>query len=212
MTKENLPFRETPAPLIGEHPALDLINTEARDPRGEAVDHWHDGGDVIAWLAQVGVDPAPGSRADQVDPDELLARARALRTLARRLLVERAQSSADTDIASLNTFLQDHPTTPHLSRDADGNLVLARVAHGEGTAAVLGPLAESVARFLVEADFSLVKKCEHPDCILWFYDRARGGRRRWCSMAVCGNRHKVARFRKRAAVAGSPPSRTGASS
>src|SRR5690606_6288086 len=168
------------APFIGEHPALDLINTLARSPRGETVDLWRNGQDVIAWLRHAGLGPASATRADGMDPDELLARARALRAVARRLLVDRAESSADPDVARLNDFLHDHHTTPHLTHDTDGKLVLTRVSVGEGTAAVLGPLAESVARFLVEADFSLVKKCEHPDCILWFYDRARGGRRRWC--------------------------------
>jgi predicted RNA-binding Zn ribbon-like protein len=31
--------------------------------------------------------------------------------------------------------------------------------------------------------------------VLWFFDRTKSHRRRWCSMAVCGNRHKAARFR-----------------
>jgi predicted RNA-binding Zn ribbon-like protein len=30
-----------------------------------------------------------------------------------------------------------------------------------------------------------------------FYDRTKSHKRRWCSMALCGNRHKVAEFRKR---------------
>ncbi len=50
---------------------------------------------------------------------------------------------------------------------------------------------------LVEGDFELVRNCEHPDCILWFYDRTRSHKRRWCSMATCGNRYKAARFRER---------------
>ncbi|MNR58262.1 CGNR zinc finger [compost metagenome] len=61
----------------------------------------------------------------------------------------------------------------------------------------LAPLAEMAAQLLVEGDFNLVRECEHPDCVLWFYDRTKSHRRRWCSMALCGNRHKVAEFRKR---------------
>ncbi|HEX8403835.1 MAG TPA: CGNR zinc finger domain-containing protein, partial [Duganella sp.] len=40
-------------------------------------------------------------------------------------------------------------------------------------------------------------QCEHPECILWFYDRTKSHKRRWCSMALCGNRYKAAQFRKR---------------
>jgi predicted RNA-binding Zn ribbon-like protein len=59
------------------------------------------------------------------------------------------------------------------------------------------PVAEAAAQLLAEGEFQLVRVCEHPDCTLWFYDRTKSHKRRWCSMAVCGNRHKVAEYRKR---------------
>lgn len=46
-------------------------------------------------------------------------------------------------------------------------------------------------------DFNLVRKCEDSDCVLWFVDKTKAHRRRWCSMALCGNRNKVASFRQR---------------
>lgn len=48
-----------------------------------------------------------------------------------------------------------------------------------------------------ELDFALVRQCEHSDCVLWFHDTTKSHRRRWCAMALCGNRHKVSEFRKR---------------
>jgi predicted RNA-binding Zn ribbon-like protein len=39
-----------------------------------------------------------------------------------------------------------------------------------------------------------VRQFEHEDCILYFVDTSKGGRRRWCSMETCGNRHKAAEF------------------
>jgi len=63
--------------------------------------------------------------------------------------------------------------------------------------ALLVPVAEAVANLLAEGDFSLVRKCESADCTLWFYDRTKSHHRRWCSMAQCGNRMKVAAFRAR---------------
>ena len=62
---------------------------------------------------------------------------------------------------------------------------------------VLAPLAEAAADLLANADFDLVRHCEGVDCVLWFYDRTKAHRRRWCSMQVCGNRNKVAGFRAR---------------
>jgi predicted RNA-binding Zn ribbon-like protein len=38
-----------------------------------------------------------------------------------------------------------------------------------------------------------IRQCQHPACVLWFYDTTRNGTRRWCSMATCGNRAKAHR-------------------
>jgi predicted RNA-binding Zn ribbon-like protein len=39
-----------------------------------------------------------------------------------------------------------------------------------------------------------IRTCEHEDCILHFIDTSKSGKRRWCSMETCGNRHKAAEF------------------
>jgi predicted RNA-binding Zn ribbon-like protein len=46
---------------------------------------------------------------------------------------------------------------------------------------------------LLETAPDRVKHCQNPDCALWFFDTTRNGTRRWCSMAVCGNRMKARR-------------------
>ena len=74
-----------------------------------------------------------------------------------------------------------------------------RVAHRRVKAPedLLLPIAEAMAELLETGNFRLVRKCENPSCTLWFYDRAKSHGRRWCSMAICGNRMKVAAFRAR---------------
>lgn len=197
------------APMVADHPALDLLNTEARSPSGEAVDYWQTGEDVLRWLAHLDLLPAASTSAT-VDPAELLSEAKALRTLARRLVVELVETGGSAEPTGLNVYLHAYRSTPHLEHDADGQLVLARRAYGTSARSLLGPVAEAVAGLLAGPDPSLLKQCGHPECILWFYDRS--GRRRWCSMALCGNRQKVARFRKRAAAAGQPAFNKGAQS
>ena len=64
---------------------------------------------------------------------------------------------------------------------------------GEGTIAI----AEALAQFVSEEDFLKVKACEGQACTLLFLDQTRGRRRRWCSMAICGNRAKQAAHRHR---------------
>jgi predicted RNA-binding Zn ribbon-like protein len=66
-----------------------------------------------------------------------------------------------------------------------------------GRPQLLGLLAESAADLLTTRDLSLVKKCQNPACVLFFYDTTKNHARHWCSMTLCGNRHKVAAHYRR---------------
>jgi predicted RNA-binding Zn ribbon-like protein len=68
------------------------------------------------------------------------------------------------------------------------------VARESGLDWLLAALARSAAELLVEGPRAPIRRCANPSCRLFFYDDSRTHRRRWCSMAVCGNRHKVAAF------------------
>ena len=62
---------------------------------------------------------------------------------------------------------------------------------------LLQPVVASLVELLTEEDLQLVKQCEAPDCVLLFHDQTKSHRRRWCSMAACGNRMKAAAHRAR---------------
>jgi predicted RNA-binding Zn ribbon-like protein len=182
-------------PMLGDHLALDLLNTEAQRD-GAAIDYWDSGAAVCRWLAQHGLSTVADSAPHAAT---LLAQGKALRAVARKLIVQYKDKQLG-DTASLEPYLRAYLSAPHLARDSDGRLTLTRVAHAEPVAALLGPVAEAVAQLLVDGDVTLVKQCEHPDCVLWFYDRTKAHKRRWCSMALCGNRYKAAQFRKKGAA------------
>jgi predicted RNA-binding Zn ribbon-like protein len=57
---------------------------------------------------------------------------------------------------------------------------------------LLLPIAQAMAELVCNEDFSNIRACEGFGCKLLFVDRTRGRARRWCSMAVCGNRAKQA--------------------
>ncbi|WP_213998976.1 CGNR zinc finger domain-containing protein [Arsukibacterium sp.] len=184
----------TDPPLLGDHLAMDLLNTEARS--GDmVVDYWESDSDVLRWLRQneISVVLQPG----QLTEGELLSQAKALRTLAFQLISAFKQKQQLQDICKLNTYLHSYVSAPHLAQDGDGKLTITRISRSDTAASMLGQVAEAVAQLLVDGDATLIKQCEHPDCILWFYDRTKAHKRRWCSMATCGNRHKAAQFRKR---------------
>src|SRR5215471_11994045 len=58
---------------------------------------------------------------------------------------------------------------------------------------VLGPILLSAAELLVSGLSAKIGLCEGETCGWLFLDQSRAGRRRWCSMADCGNRAKARR-------------------
>jgi predicted RNA-binding Zn ribbon-like protein len=64
---------------------------------------------------------------------------------------------------------------------------------------LLAAIARSAAEIIVEGAQARLRMCANPACGLFFSDNSRTHRRRWCSMAICGNRHKVASFARRRA-------------
>lgn len=79
----------------------------------------------------------------------------------------------------------------------NGAWSLQFVAREGGLEWLLAAIARSAAELLVEGPRAPIRRCANSSCRLFFYDDSRTHRRRWCSMKLCGNRHKVASFLRR---------------
>ena len=187
----------TPSPLepyvLADHPVLDMLNTRA-NVDGVPVEFWQGDADVGRWLVRLGW--CEEGAVPVFEEGALLGAAQGLREVIRSLLEQR-KAGQQGDPAALNAFLRKAVSHPQLAWPAPGELRLERQRKQQTAEQFLAPIAEAAATLLVEGDFGLIRTCEHPECVLWFYDRTKGHKRRWCSMALCGNRHKVAEFRKR---------------
>ncbi|HKW24361.1 MAG TPA: ABATE domain-containing protein [Terriglobales bacterium] len=62
---------------------------------------------------------------------------------------------------------------------------------------VLWPLVRSAAELVTSDQVERLRRCEGQGCGWFFLDTTRNRSRRWCNMAVCGNRAKVKRFYER---------------
>ncbi len=80
---------------------------------------------------------------------------------------------------------------------AGGQWELEFVAREGGLEWLLAAVARSAAEIIGEGPQARLRLCANPRCKLFFYDTSRTHQRRWCSMAVCGNRSKVAAFARR---------------
>lgn len=81
--------------------------------------------------------------------------------------------------------------------DDGGALKLRMTRRWRSSDALLLPVGEAMAKLVCEEDFADVKSCEGHNCTMLFADHTRRRARRWCIMAVCGNRAKQAAHRNR---------------
>ncbi len=183
-----------PAPVfLAGHLGLDFLNTRMR-VNGKLVDFFQRDKDVLHWLKLVGL-PVPKTGAD-VARISLLDSARMLRENIRSL-VEKRKAGQRGDPSVLNRLLSGAQSYPRVVWSKPRSLKIEKVRPSGTVEAVLGPVAEAAAELLASADFRLVKRCEDETCVLWFRDHTKSHHRRWCSMMLCGNRHKVAAYRQR---------------
>lgn len=177
---------------IGGHVAIDLLNTVSM-VGGHPADSLQSDEDVLDWLAEKAIVTAP--KNFEFRAGELLKTARELREIIRELITARKEKRA-LELHPINAFLENGSSYLQVQH-ANGILEITRQRSITTTKQLLAPLAEAAAEILTANNFDLIRKCESAECLIWFYDRTKGHKRRWCSMAICGNRHKVSSFRKR---------------
>jgi predicted RNA-binding Zn ribbon-like protein len=204
--REQQPERQTEHGFhfVGEHLCLDFVNTQVTE-NGSAADLLGGFDEVVAWAVgaklidrtqarELSLRWGGGRDADRVFSQAVQLRA-SLRAMAERLAEGRTIDPQMT-LDRINDVL----------RVRDGDLEVVRTKEGYETrfqrrfsepAHLLVPVAESAAALLSSGDLALVKKCQDPRCILFFYDTTKNHGRRWCSMTACGNRAKVAAHYKR---------------
>ncbi|WP_221357384.1 CGNR zinc finger domain-containing protein [Streptomyces beigongshangae] len=104
-------------------------------------------------------------------------------------------------LARVNELARAAPPVPSAVWDDDGSLV--RVLRSPPTcSALLAAVARDTVELLTDpAARASIRQCEGDNCPIVYLDTSRGRRRRWCSSEVCGNRERVARHRRRAALA-----------
>lgn len=179
--------------FIGDHLALDFINT-LRAGEDEPFEVFKTDEDVRDWLVRAGVSVPP--QTGTLPSGALLQKARLLREVALKAVQSR-RAGKRPSLDALNSFLKHSNSHLELVMLRGSNMEIKRLYRGQTAEEILAPIAESVADLLANGDFELIRQCEGDKCILWFYDRTKAHRRRWCSPTDCGNRAKVAAFRAR---------------
>jgi predicted RNA-binding Zn ribbon-like protein len=202
--------------LVGDDLALDFLNSIAK-PSGEPIEWLSNGADLVDWLARAGA--VPREIANQYRSsrkvralDMTATKARELREWFRSFVANHSGKRLGPDalrkLAPLNDLLSRDDAfrqiecNPHANASKPdeagaGALQWSVRRRWRTSEALLFPVAQAMGELVCQKDFSLVRKCEAPSCTLYFHDVSKGHARRWCSMAVCGNRAKAAAHRAR---------------
>jgi len=178
--------------------ALDFLNT-GRQASNASVELIPDHTELVRWLSEAGLVSDDATPLPTPEARILLSEARRLRGAIDKLVAAHARRGAlpPEALHVLNRALDVGRTSTKVERREDGGLTLVTY---ESSTSVLSPLfkvALSAALLLVESRPQRVRRCASEVCRLWFLDTSKNGRRRWCSMAICGNRAKVARHHRK---------------
>jgi predicted RNA-binding Zn ribbon-like protein len=175
---------------------LDLVATGVQTPRG--IEQLDCGERLTDWLAGAGL--VPPDTAPPADPGWLSGFIE-LREYVRQLVrAEIAGRPADTALDRVNAYASGSPPALKAVRHADGTLVRAFAAAPHRDALLAAVARDAVDLLTDPAARALLRQCEGDSCARVYLDTSRGRRRRWCSSEVCGNRERVARHRRRAAI------------
>jgi predicted RNA-binding Zn ribbon-like protein len=194
---------------------LNFANTTSWRGSGAPVDHLPTYGELIRFAQQSRLlSEEEAGRLRRASARRPRAAARVLRTAVtlREALyrifagLASGRSPFAADLAILNASLPVALTRLRVEPGDDG---FAWTWEGEREALdrLLWPVARDAAVFLTSMNLARLRTCGNPRCRWVFHDGTRSGTRRWCSMAVCGNRAKQFRYRRRAARTRAAPTR-----
>jgi predicted RNA-binding Zn ribbon-like protein len=186
-----------PARLAG-HPALDFCNTFAGWGEPDGGDYLKTFDHLAVWAGAAGlIDDTSVSRLRRRAAKEPsaskseLRRALSLRGALYRVCTERLTSGRawDTVTSEAEAAMRAMVLVPA------GDGAEWRLPERLGLALPGMAVGRSAADLLTSADLRAIGRCPGEQCGWLFLDPS--GRRRWCTMAVCGNRAKVRRFAER---------------
>jgi predicted RNA-binding Zn ribbon-like protein len=199
-----------PPPIfVADAKGLDFLNSIAT-PVDAPVEWLGSGEDLVAWLKAAELVPVDvlnrlRSTVSAGEIDAIAAEARSLREWFRGFVQSHKgkalKITALEKIRPLNRILERDESFGQVvasqDEDSQSRLAWAERRRWRSHVSLLLPIAREIANVICNEDFRLIRACEGHVCTLMFLDRTKSHRRRWCSMAVCGNRAKQAALRER---------------
>ena len=189
--------------LVGNNLSVDFINTRIRE-NGAPKELLESFDDLIAWAARANLSNLSQAKALLQDwsgrprAAQVLKLALKFRETLREMILdaERGAAIKPAVVQAINMIMKAENGYAEVVRTDEGFEKRFRADFSD-PGQLLAPIAEAAADLLCYGNLAYLKKCEGADCVLHFYDTTKNHSRRWCNMAACGNRAKVAAFYQR---------------
>ncbi|WP_163093122.1 CGNR zinc finger domain-containing protein [Bacillus cereus] len=182
-------------PLISGNLSLDLVNTELVR-RGQRYDLLITDEDVLEWLHVIKVNLSFWNEKTLIGIQKRMNQVTSSILEIREVLRKQFEAIADQQKISNDfiTYLEKQiEKAPFTYKIIEQQLVSIPVGEIEDVLASL--IAFDALTLIAENKLIFLKRCSNPECVLLFIDKS--GKRKWCSMKICGNRKKVAKFQDR---------------
>ena len=188
--------------LSGGHLALDFANTASRRPDpSQNRERLTDFGRLVTWGEQAGL--VKGREAERLRTGAQEHGRGALTTLRRAVRLREAiyalfsahakgESPPADALGTLNEEIPGAYSCLRVDSCREG-FEWSLSCKDEGAAPILAPVIRAAADLLTSPDAARVRECGSESCSWLFLDRSKNASRRWCDMAVCGNRAKARR-------------------
>jgi predicted RNA-binding Zn ribbon-like protein len=197
-----MPSSPAPRHLLGGRLSVDFVNAVPPNAElsWEQLIHFLNSTNIVS--TERGAQLLSLTQIDPQTAESLLGKARRLQVALRKAFsaMLRKQRMAGEWIAPVNEILRITEGHDELVSQAS-TWKIEFVAREAGLDWLLAAIARSGAEIIAEGTHARLRVCANPHCGLFFSDDSRTHRRRWCSMAVCGNRSKVAAFARKRALA-----------
>lgn len=182
-------------PLISGNISLDLVNTEVFR-RGQRINLLLSKEDVLAWMHFMRKENASVSAQLIEQAEDRIEKVYPMLLEFRTILRAHFERIADGEPiphSLINLLEKKIESAPFVYRVVNDKLVPFPIGKSED--AIISLIAFDCLMLTESKKLHGLKRCSNPDCVLLFIDE--GGRRKWCSMKICGNRKKAARFQQR---------------
>jgi predicted RNA-binding Zn ribbon-like protein len=185
-------------PLISGSLSLDLVNTEVVS-YGHRRELLISEQDFLDWLYTM-CEAIPSldksilnvSESDLADSLETIYRFR----FQLRENFEVIADGNSVDNQWISALEENIENAPYVYKIVSGEI--KQIPKGTWLNKVLSLVSLDALKMISEGKLDKIRRCSNTECVLLFIDMT--GRRKWCSMKICGNRKKVTRFQSKVEI------------